>query len=251
MIQSPYLTKISWPANSEIPDRFPFNVPVLSAPGLQIGFLKPVTVLVGENGSGKSTILEAIAANVGFASQGGSRNHNYARNDNEPAEELAKQLRFSWKKRVSRGFFFRAESFFNFASFLESEAEDVGDVAYAPYGGKSLKERSHGEAFLTFFAERPDYEAIYILDEPEAALSPQRQLMLMEIIHKLAVLGDAQVIVATHSPILSAMPFAELLSLEDGIIRERSYDTTEHYKLYRRFIEAPDTLFRHMFQDER
>lgn len=250
MIQPPYLTKISWRSDNERPARFPFNLPVLKDPNFEVDFLKPVTVLIGENGSGKSTILEAIAANVGFAAQGGSRNHNYARDDNEPAKQLANQLRFSWRKRVSRGFFFRAESFFNFASFLETEAVDVGDVAYAPYGGKSLKECSHGEAFLTFFAERPNYEAIYVLDEPEAALSPQRQLILMEIIHKLAIIGNAQVIMATHSPLLSAMPFAELLSLEGGVIRERSYNTTEHYKLYSRFIEAPGTLFRHMFQDD-
>jgi len=250
-MKPPYLRNIRWRRDVEPQKGYPFSLPLFADSKFELEFLKPVTVIVGENGAGKSTLLEAIASNIGFAPQGGSRNHQYAAQERNPAAQLSETLRFSWSQRVTKGFFFRAESFFNFSSYLDEKAEEWGKgVAYAPYGGRSLNEQSHGEAFLSFFANRPLQPSIYILDEPEAALSPQRQLVLMEAIYTLAFQGNAQIIVATHSPLLSAMPFAELLLIENGAFVERSYEATEHYKIYKRFIEAPETLFQHMFSDE-
>lgn len=251
---APYLRSIRWHPDADRSDQYPFSLPLLDRDDFELQFLKPVTIIVGENGSGKSTLLEAIASHIGFAAQGGSKNHVYASEGHDPAQALKDALRFSWNKKVNNGFFFRAESFFNFASFLDDKNENdefwPEGVAYAPYGGKSLNKQSHGEAFLSFFGSRGTGQAIYILDEPEAALSPQRQLALMEMIYAIAINGRAQVILATHSPLLTAMPFAELLSIENGAFHERHYQTTDHYKLYRRFFEAPETIFRNMFREE-
>src|SRR5262249_10394281 len=149
-------------------EKYPFTIPAFNN-GIDIDIKRPVTFFVGENGSGKSTLLEAIAYHCGFNLEGGTRNHNYQTRDAEP--ELAKYLRLSWAPKVTRGFFLRAESFFNFATHIEQLA--AGDQQLLrSYGGKSLHEQSHGESFLSLMTNRFS-AGIYILDEPEAALSPQ------------------------------------------------------------------------------
>jgi predicted ATPase len=154
---------------------------------------------------------------------------------------LAQALRLTWRPKVSEGFFMRAESFYNFATYLEA----VSDMRR--YGGKSLHEQSHGESFISLFANRFE-QGIYILDEPEAALSPQRQLTFLRIIHDLASPGHAQFVIATHSPIILSYPGAALYSLDGGGIREVAYRETPHYLITRDFLNSPERFFKHLFQ---
>jgi predicted ATPase len=150
----------------------------------------------------------------------------------------------SWRQRVTDGFFLRAETFFNFASYLE----EVGS-SFLAYGGKSLHQQSHGEAFLALFQHRFE-DGIYLLDEPEAALSPARQLAFLRILHELTLSKRAQLIIATHSPILLTFPGATVLLLQDGKIRSVPYQETEHFELTRAFLEAPERFYRFLLSDE-
>lgn len=138
----------------------------------------------------------------------------------------------------------RAESFYNFASYIEESGS-----AFGRYGGRSLHEQSHGESFLALFSNRFN-RGIYILDEPEAALSPQRQLTFLSIIHRLETAGRAQFLISTHSPIILAYPGAVLLSLDGDAIREVSYVDTDHYRVTKQFLAAPERYFRHLFSEE-
>jgi predicted ATPase len=226
------------------PDRFdrtrhPFDVRAFSR-GIDVSFRTTVTFFVGENGSGKSTLLEALAECCGFAPEGGSRDHN--REALEERSAFAQALRLSWLPRVSEGFFLRAESFYNFATYIDQVSN------LRAYGGKSLHQQSHGESFLALFANRFE-QGIYILDEPEAALSPQRQLAFLRIIHDLAAPAQAQFLIATHSPIILSYPGAVLLSLDGDSIEEIDYRDTEHYRVTRDFLNAPERFFKHLFAD--
>lgn len=219
---------------------FPFDLPVLRG-GLQLEITTPVTILVGENGAGKSTLLEALAWAVGFGAHGGSRDHQVE--TDTAGDRLGGALRLGWRQRVTNGFFHRAETFYNFATALERSGSTFGR-----YGGGSLNARSHGEAFLALFEHRFE-DGFYILDEPEAALSPQRQLALMRILHDLTVPRIAQFVIATHSPILMAFPGATVLGLDGGELREVRYDETEHFQLTRSFLESPERYLRHLLSD--
>jgi len=221
--------------------RYPFNIAAFSQ-GIDIELTSNVTFFVGENGSGKSTLLEALAENCGFNVEGGSRDHNFS--DRKDRSELASALRLSWLPKVSDGFFMRAESFYNFASYI-----DQSGSSRERYGGRSLHEQSHGESFLALFANRFD-RGIYILDEPEAALSPQRQLSLLSIVHRLETEGRAQFLVSTHSPIILAYPGAVLLSLDGDAICAVRYKDTDHYRVTKQFLDSPDRYFRHLFSEE-
>jgi len=159
---------------------------------------------------------------------------------------LAEYLTLSWKIKTGQGFFMRAESFFNFATYIDEVARSDRQVLDA-YGGKSLHHRSHGEAFLSLFHNHFQ-KGIYILDEPEAALSPQRQLSLLSIINKLEREGKAQFIISTHSPILMSYPGADIFLLDDNI-KLTDYKNTEHYQLTKSFLESPELYFRHLFDD--
>lgn len=223
-------------------NQYPFTIPVLTN-GLNVDFSSNVTFLVGENGSGKSTILEAIAEGCGFNLSGGSRNHNYKHHATE--SNLSSALRLSWFPKVTSGFFMRAESFFNFATYLDELAQDDPGILNA-YGGKSLHKQSHGESFLSLFLNRFK-KGIYILDEPEAALSPNRQLSFLTIIHELETSGNAQFIIATHSPMLLCYPGAVVLSIDGGTIKEIDYKDSEHYRLTKEFLDSPERYFRHLF----
>jgi predicted ATPase len=239
-ISEPFLRNIATIPDRVEAGRHPFNIPCL-AHGLDLTFRGNVTFLVGENGSGKSTILEAIAEKCGFNLSGGNRDHHYLLD--RVLSDLASATRLTWNQKTVEGFFMRAETFFNFATYLD----DIGST-FRAYGGKSLHEQSHGESFLALFANRFE-SGLYILDEPEAALSPARQLAFLAIIHDLEASGHAQFIIATHSPIILSYPGATILSLDGDRISEIEYKETSHYKLTREFLECPERYFRHLFAD--
>jgi predicted ATPase len=228
--------------------KYPFSVPALT--GTKALTLRgPITFFVGENGSGKSTLLEAIAWQCGFHTGGGSVNQSYELEGSKA--DFGPYIRLSWFPKVTNGFFLRAESFFGFANYLDQAVKEqpgYRDAFYAPYGGKSLHEQSHGESFLSLFRHRFGKKAIYLLDEPEAALSPARQLSLLTIFRDLS--PDSQFIVATHSPILMGYPDAQIFTFDEGPIREIAYEDTTHYQLTRRFMENRKAVFRDLFADD-
>ncbi|KKB36280.1 AAA family ATPase [Bacillus thermotolerans] len=216
---------------------YPFSIPSIRHLD-QVDIKSPVTFFVGENGTGKSTLLEAVAEQCGFNTAGGGRNNYYDVHASESA--LGKYIRLSWLPKVTNGFFLRSESFYQFASHVD----DVG--AQGAYGGRSLHEQSHGEAFLSLFLNRFTGRAIYLLDEPEAALSPQRQLSFLKVLHDLVSSGDSQFIIATHSPILLGYPDATILSFDEETIQEVTYEETEHYQLTRYFLENRKRFLREL-----
>ena len=211
-------------------DQYPFSIPAIRNLD-SITFKKPVTFFVGENGTGKSTLLEGIAANIGFNTAGGSRSNLY---DVDKADApLSDYLRLSWLPKISNGFFFRAETFYHFATYID----EVDDDGYQSYGGKSLHQQSHGESFLSLFSNRFYKKAIYLLDEPEAALSPARQLTFLRVIHDLTKNRNVQLIIATHSPILLGYPDAQIVSFDEDQLREITYEMTDHYLITKYFLD--------------
>lgn len=227
---------------------YPFSLPIIKK--LQeITFPSQVTFFVGENGTGKSTILEALASNAGFGPEGGSKNIHFKTSDEntyQGATSLAQCMRLSWRKKPHDGYFFRAESFFNIANYLDGVARIDRGRAYASYGGKSLHEQSHGESFLSFFKNRMGNDGFFILDEPEAALSPQRQLSLMIIINEMCKNSQAQFIIATHSPILLAFPNATIYSCDSGELTSINYRDTNHYQITKQFLDNPEYYLHHI-----
>ena len=209
----------------------------------------PVTFLVGENGSGKSTLLEAIAVTCGFNAEGGTRNFRFSTRDTH--SRLCDCLTVARSRYPRDGFFLRAESFYNVATNIDEMDEEpaFGGRVIDGYGGVSLHHQSHGESFLALVQNRFGGHGLYLLDEPEAALSPARQLTLLGQMHLLAK-EDAQFIVATHSPILMAYPGARIYLLDEEGIRPVRYEETEHYQLTRRFLEDPDRMLRYLFAEE-
>lgn len=240
-VGSPFLTQVSLREDRVQAGVHPFTIPLVQQ-RFNLAFKSPVTFLVGENGSGKSTLLEALAWALGFNAQGGNRDNSFA--EDADGHALGRALRLSWRQRVSDGFFLRAETFFNFATYLE----EVGSPFLA-YGGKSFHEQSHGEGFLALFENRME-DGVYLLDEPEAALSPGRQLTFLSILYQLASMKVAQFIIATHSPILLTLPGATVLSIDEGHLREVSYRDTEHFQLTRDFLNAPERYHRHLFRSQ-
>ncbi|WP_312111776.1 AAA family ATPase [Brevibacillus reuszeri] len=214
--------------------KYPFGLPSLKAME-EIELEAPVTFFVGENGSGKSTLLEAIAYQCGFHTAGGSRNNVYDVDKSEAS--LGDYVRLSWMPKLTNGFFLRAESFYQFASHID-ETERINPTRYKNYGGRSLHEQSHGESFLALFANRFSGKGIYLLDEPEAALSPMRQLAFLYVLQDLVAEG-AQFLIATHSPILMGFPGATILNFDASPLVQVRYEETEHYQITRRFLENP------------
>ena len=178
---------------------------------------------------------------AGFSQRGGHRDQSFA--EGADGHMLGRALRMAWRQRVSGGFFLRAETFFNFVSYLE----EVGST-FEAYGGKSLHDQSHGEAFLSLFSHNFE-DGLFILDEPEAALSPQRQLAFLRILHELGERKVAQFIIATHSPILLTLPNSRVLSLDGGNVTEVDYSETEHFRLTRDFLNAPERFYRHLLEE--
>jgi len=239
----PYLSEIGLkPSAAERAEEFPFNLPAIAS--LDNLLLHPsVTFLVGENGSGKSTLLEAIAVGMGFNPEGGSRNFNFATRASHT--DLHEHLRLvRGVKQPRDGFFFRAETFYNVSTEIEELDKPPGGPPIISYfGGKSLHEKSHGETFLTVFMERFRGDSLFILDEPEAALSPQRQLAMLSRLHDLV--GErCQFIIATHSPILMSYPNAYIYECGERGIRLVEYEDTEHYRVMHDFMAHPERMLK-------
>jgi predicted ATPase len=221
-------------------DRYPFCLPAVRVLE-QLDLHPKVTFFVGENGSGKSTLLEAIAVSMGFNPEGGSKNFRFGTRPSHSS--LHEYLRIAKGiRRPKDGFFLRAESFFNVATEIENlDAEGGGPPIINSYGGKSLHEQSHGESFMALLMNRFRGHGRYVLDEPEAALSPQRQLTALAKIHDLAC-NDSQLIIATHSPILMAYPDAWIYKLTQEGITRVGYEDTEHFQIMRSFMLEPQRV---------
>ena len=226
---------------------YPFDIPAVAAIAREgLGLTSPVTFFVGENGSGKSTLIEAIAVACGFNPEGGSRNFSFSTaNTHSP---LAKHMRISRRSSPKDGFFLRAESFYNAITYM-AQINDLsfsGPPLVESYGGVPLHERSHGEGFMALVQNRFGGEGLYVLDEPEAALSPQRQLTLLCEMKRLADDGS-QFIVATHSPILIAYPGADVIELSERGVDRVPYDETDLYRTVRDFVSDPKRTLHYLF----
>ena len=212
-------------------------------------FPSQVIFFVGENGSGKSTLLEGIAVAMGFNPEGGTLNFSFSTSDTHSRLWGALTLERGIH-RPRDGFFLRAESFYNVATYLEEMDRQPGiSGVFGSYGGKSLHAQSHGESFIALCLHRFGGRGLYLLDEPEAALSPQNQMALLCRIHQLAEEGS-QFIIATHSPILMAYPGAVIYVIDQSGIHRTEYRETEHYQLTRSFLENPERMLYYLLHDQ-
>jgi predicted ATPase len=234
----------------ERPDAYPFSLPAITSLKKRLVLDPRATILVGENGSGKSTLIEGIAVAAGFNAEGGSVNFRFSTRSSE--SPLHRSLRVArGEKRPKTGYFLRAESFYNVASHIEEldRIPTFSPPIIASYGGRSLHEQSHGESFLSLVRHRFSDGGLYLLDEPEAALSPMRQLALMSQLHRLVEKGS-QLIIATHSPILMAFPGAAIYLLDETGIRITAYEDTEHYQVTRGFLEHRARYLKELLESE-
>ena len=238
-LPAPYLKRL-WLDSSKIsdPDTYPFCLPFLK-PQFELEFDRAITIIVGENGTGKSTLLEGIAVLAGYDEAGGGK--GYRPVDHTQALEamggtLSKALRASWLPKITNGWFFRAESFFSVARYLDEAALMGGGAA------PDFLSHSHGEGFLRFFEERCQRQGIFIFDEPESALSPSRQIEFLKLMRRMDQSNICQIIMATHSPILMAYPDARLLQLSKYGLEQTTVEQAEHYQLMREFCDDPATF---------
>lgn len=245
MSPKPYLKEISLkreklPAESV----YPFSIPAIRQLST-IRFHAHVTFFIGDNGSGKSTLLEALALALGFNPEGGTKNFNFSTRASH--SELFRYLKLVRSFRRPRdGFFFRAESYFNVATEIERlDQEMLGSPIIGAYGGRQLHEQSHGESFVALLENRFFGRGLYILDEPEAALSPMKQLAVLRRIHELVQL-ESQFIIATHSPILLSYPNATIQSLSANGFTETRYHDTEQYRVTKNFLLDPGATVNEM-----
>lgn len=214
-----------------------------------LSFSSDVTFFVGENGTGKSTLLEAIAVANGFNAEGGSKNFTFSTNATH--SELYEHISIAKRGYPRDGFFLRAESLYNVATNIDDMDKEASFDPFVidSYGGVSLHNQSHGESFLSIVQNRFFGDGIYILDEPEAALSPMRLLTLIAEMHRL-VKKNSQFIIATHSPILMAFPNAEVWEFTQDGIEKVDYKNTEHYQITKSFLENPEKMLNYLLIDE-
>jgi predicted ATPase len=245
-LPAPYLKRV-WLDQSRVEDDsvYPFCLPFLQK-GFDLEFEHAITIIVGENGTGKSTLLEGIAAMAGYDGAGGGKGYmpvDHSRAVEVMGGNLAQALRASWLPKITRGWFFRAESFFTVARYLDEAALSSGG---AP---PDFLSHSHGEGFLRFFDERCDRQGFYIFDEPESALSPTRQIEFLKLMRRMDQSKICQVIMATHSPILMAFPGARLLRLTKYGLDDVRLEDTEHFRLLREFCADPAAFIGTMMDD--
>ncbi len=237
--------RINW--NKIERDSYLRNIPALQFED-ELVFDNNIIFFVGENGTGKSTLLEAIAVSYGFSAEGGSRNYNFSTYDSHSELHRALEMSRGFLK-PSWSYFLRAESFYNVASKAEDYRDgELSSHYYRDFGGKSFHEQSHGESFLALAQGSFKPNGLYLLDEPEAALSPQRQLTLLIEISRLAKMG-AQFIIASHSPILLGIPDAKILSFDDGVIHECDYLDTESYQVTEMFINNREYFLKRLLDE--
>jgi predicted ATPase len=235
-LPAPYLKRI-WLEPSRITNReaYPFCLPLLRD-DFELSFDRAITIIVGENSTGKSTLLEGIAVLAGYDEAGGGK--GYMPVDHSNAIEvmggsLSKALRASWLPKITNGWFFRAESFFSVARYLDEVARGT------PGPPPDYLSHSHGEGFLRFFKERCQRQGIFIFDEPESALSPSRQIEFLKLMRRMENIGHCQIIMATHSPVLMAYPGARLLRLTKYGLEPVTVKETDHYRVMREFCDDP------------
>lgn len=236
-----YVTRVQINSENYPTDRcYPFNVPTLrESPVLE--FKSPVVFFVGENGSGKSTLLEAITRKCGIHIWDKPKRH--LAHENPYETRLADYITVTWANGRVPGSLFRAETFREFADFLDDVALcDPGRLKY--HGGRILNVLSHGEGILSYFSGRYDIRGLYLLDEPESALSPASQIKFLRLLQRLEATGHAQFIIATHSPILLAYPGAQIYSFDSSRVEEMNYEDTMHYRIYKQFFEDRSVFLR-------
>jgi predicted ATPase len=245
-LPAPYLKRV-WldPARVSDPAVYPFCLPFLQR-DFELNFDHPITIIVGENGTGKSTLLEGIAVLAGYDEAGGGK--GYMPVDHSQAVEamggrLARALRASWLPKITNGWFFRAESFFSVARYLDRAAVESNEIP------PDFLSHSHGEGFLRFFDERCRRQGIFIFDEPESALSPSRQVEFLKLLRRMDRSGICQVIMATHSPLLMAYPGARLLRLSKYGLEPVTVEATDHYRLMREFWADPKVFIETMLEE--
>ncbi len=243
-LPAPYLKRIILdPDRVENWEKYPFNLPLFRAREFELEFRTAVTIIVGENGTGKSTLLEAIAGLAGYDEAGGGKGYSTVDHSNaidKSGASLGDALRAHWLPRITTGWFFRAESFFTVARYLDSVGSPNAD--YLSW--------SHGEGFLRFFEERCQRQGVYFMDEPESALSPSRQVEFLKLLSRIQASGFAQIIMATHSPLLMALPGARLLRLTRFGLDPVTVEETEHFRLLREFCADPDSFIAEALRGE-
>jgi predicted ATPase len=251
-LPAPYLKRL-WLDRSRVDDwsAYPFCLPIFKETEFELAFPRAVTIIVGENGTGKSTILEGIAALAGYDEAGGGK--GYMPVDHSGILEamggrLSDALRASWLPKVTSGWFFRAESFFSVSRYLDRAALDAIEAGTSAVPPDFLS-HSHGEGFLRFFEERCTRQGLYIFDEPESALSPTRQMEFLKILGRMDRSGLCQVVMATHSPILMAFPGADLRRLTKYGLEPVTLEETDHYRLMREFFADPDGFIETMLEE--
>jgi predicted ATPase len=237
-LPAPYLRRL-WLDPSRIADRnaYPFSLPFLGD-NFELGFDRPITIIVGENGTGKSTLLEGIAVLAGYDEAGGGKGYmpvDHSKAIEKMGGQLSKALRASWLPKITNGWFFRAESFFSVARYLDEVAMEPGSGGPPP----DFLSHSHGEGFLRFFEERCQRQGIFIFDEPESALSPARQIEFLKLMRRMEQSTICQIVMATHSPMLMAYPNARLLRLSKYGLEPVTVEQTDHYKVMREFCDDP------------
>jgi predicted ATPase len=239
-LPAPYLKRV-WIEPTLVRDReaYPFCLPFLRD-DFSLSFDRAITIIVGENGTGKSTLLEGIGVLAGYDEAGGGK--GYATVDHSWALEkmggqLSSALRASWLPKITNGWFFRAESFFSVARYLDQMGQQYGAVGGPP--PPDFLSHSHGEGFLRFFEERCQRQGLFIFDEPESALSPARQIEFLKLLRRMDQSRHCQVIMATHAPVLMAYPNATLLRLTKDGLEPTTVEATDHYKALREFFDDP------------
>lgn len=233
-----YIKYVRLKDDAERPARYPYTVPAL-VNFSELRFRRPVTYIMGENGMGKSTLLEAIAVKAGFNAEGGSRNFNFATRPSH--SQLYEQLVLGRGLTPRDGYFLRAESFYNVAS----ELENIADGVLQYYGDRSLHQQSHGESFLALMEHRLFGNGLYIFDEPEAALSPSRQMYLLCRMQQLVARGS-QFIISTHSPIVMSYPGADIYEITPDGLQLTQLEQTSHYMLMKRFVLDRGSILRQL-----